>query len=129
MEQKKTSFSAISTQQTSGVFLVKIREHRIFEGSAVETLRSELEQAIGVPAGQRVVLDFSAVELMSSETLGLLITLYRDLAESGGRIVLCGVQEPLLKVFTLTRLDRLFRIAPTSEEAIRVAVAEGSSQA
>lgn len=125
---KEEAFPTIISQQVAGVLVITIRESRISEGSVIESLRQEIEQAITGQSNQRVVLDFSAVELMSSETLGLLIGLYRDLAESGGRIVLCGVREPIQKVLAVTRLDQLFRIAPNIEAALRVAASENAPQ-
>ena len=125
---KEEAFPTIISQQVAGVLVITIRESRISEGSVIESLRQEIEQAITGQNNQRVVLDFSAVELMSSETLGLLIRLYRDLAESGGRIVLCGVREPIQKVLAVTRLDQLFRIAPNIEAALRVAASENAPQ-
>lgn len=111
----------ISCRQAAGVLVIEILEPRIFEGPAFECLRGELVNAIVPSAGLRVVLDFSKVELMSSEMLGFLVTLCRDLVESGGAIVLAGVREPLQKVFAVTKLDRLFRIAPDAEAAIQLA--------
>ena len=116
----------ITSQQVAGVLVITIGESKIVEGAALESLWQAIEQAISGQTNQRVVLDFSAVELMSSESLGLLVKLYRDLAESGGRIVLCGVREPIQKVFAVTRLDQLFRIAPNIEAAVRGAASEGS---
>lgn len=118
----------ISCRQVAGVLVIEILEPRIFEGPAFECLRGELVNAIVPSAGLRVVLDFSKVELMSSEMLGFLVTLYRDLVETGGKLVLVGVQDPLQKVFAVTKLDRLFRIAPDAEAAIQIVTSAVSPQ-
>lgn len=113
--------TTINVRKVGAITVLEITEPRIFEGSSFAAIRRDLLEAVGPPAGRRFVLDFKAVELMSSEMLGLLITVYRDVSESGGRLVLAGVRPVVLKVFQVTRLDQLFRIESDVEQAVAVA--------
>jgi anti-sigma B factor antagonist len=36
-----------------------------------------------------------------------------------GRLVICGVKETVMRLFQLTRMDRVFQIFPSQHEAIR----------
>ena len=100
----------LTTRSQDGCFIAEITGPRISEGEVVEAIQQELTRLIDADPAQKIVIDFQRVELMSSATLGVLVRLYRDLAENGGRIVLCGLQPSVRKTFELTRLDQLFRI-------------------
>jgi anti-anti-sigma factor len=100
----------IVIRREAGCVVVEFAVPRISEGTIVEAIQTTLTQLIENDPQQKIVIDFQRVELMSSATLGVLVRFYRDLAENGGRIVLCGLQPPVQKVFELTRLDQLFRI-------------------
>lgn len=100
----------LTTRSQDGCFIAEITGPRISEGEVVEAIEQELSRLIEDDAAQKIMIDFQRVELMSSATLGVLVRLYRDLAENGGRIVLCGLQPSVRKTFELTRLDQLFRI-------------------
>jgi len=102
--------SDILIRREAGCVVVEFAGPRISEGTIVEAIQTTLTQLIENDPQQKIVIDFQRVELMSSATLGVLVRLYRDLAENGGRMVLCGLQPPVQKVFELTRLDQLFRI-------------------
>ena len=100
----------IVIRREAGFVVVEFADSRISEGSIVDAIQAALTQLLESDPQQKIVIDFQRVELMSSAMLGVLVRLYRDLAENGGRMVLCGLQPPIQKVFELTRLDQLFRI-------------------
>ena len=100
----------ILIRREAGFVVVEFADSRISEGSIVDAIQAALTQLLESDPQQKIVIDFQRVELMSSAMLGVLVRLYRDLAENGGRMVLCGLQPPIQKVFELTRLDQLFRI-------------------
>ena len=56
---------------------------------------------------------------MSSSALGMLITLHKRIRERGGELRLCGIQPAILEVFVITRLNEIFQIAPTREQAVQ----------
>jgi len=105
-----TAQPTLVTRNQDGCFIAEIAGPRISEGEVVEAIQQELSRLIEDDPTQKIMIDFQRVELMSSATLGVLVRLYRDLAENGGRIVLCGLQPAVRKTFELTRLDQLFRI-------------------
>lgn len=100
----------LTTRRQDSCFIAEIAGQRISEGPVVEAIQSQLADLIERDPKRKILIDFQQVELMSSAMLGVLVRLYRDLAENGGRIVLCGLQPPVRKTFELTRLDQLFRI-------------------
>lgn len=83
--------------------------------------RHELKDLVQVAldGGERkFVLDFSGTGYIDSSGLGALVTLVKKVRESGGDIRLAGLNADLRQLFTLTKLDSLFRIADTPDEAL-----------
>lgn len=54
--------------------------------------------------GQTVTLDFSEVTFMDSSALSVLVTAYKKAFQTGGRIVLSGVQPAQMRLFEVTGL-------------------------
>lgn len=63
----------------------------------------------------RIALDLSDVGFMDSSSLGTLVTCLKRVRERDGQLVLIGVTGSPMKVFTLTGLDRVFDIVPSSD--------------
>jgi anti-anti-sigma factor len=67
---------------------------------------------------EEVVIDLSDVYHINSNDLSDLIRLQLRVKHSGQRLVLCNVQETILQVFTLTRLDRLIEMRIDQAEGV-----------
>lgn len=67
-----------------------------------------------------VVLDLGPVDFIDSSGLGALINGHKTL-ETRGRLVLAGASPKILSLLKLTRLDRVFTIAPSVAEARAIA--------
>lgn len=80
-------------------------------------LREVLGEQLDGP-GARVLVDLSAVRIVDSSGVGILVTAHRRAATLGARLVLAGAQPTVRRVFELTRTDRLLRIVPTLAEGV-----------
>jgi anti-sigma B factor antagonist len=69
---------------------------------------------------RRIVLDLSAVSFLDSTGLGAIVSSLKRL-EGNGVMVICGAGEMVMDVFRLTRMDRVFPIVPTVEDALVIA--------
>lgn len=57
------------------------------------------------------VLDFSKCTFIDSTGLGVLVSTYKKCIELDGTLKLCSIDNPqVLKIFRLTRLDKVFEI-------------------
>ena len=70
----------------------------------------------------RVILDLKQVQFVDSSGLGALIHLHKTL-QPQGRLVLCHVDAKVGQLFKVTRLDRVFTLAATDDEAFRLVMA------
>jgi anti-sigma B factor antagonist len=84
--------------------------------STAPALRSRVDQLIhdGV---RRLVVDLENVGFLDSSGLSALVSSMRSMEEADGRMSLVCQQDPVLKVFTVTGLDRVFAIHGSLAEA------------
>jgi anti-sigma B factor antagonist len=104
-----------TTQDDSGVTVVRV------EGQLIVGNRQELKDLIGkaIDAGDRkFVIDFAGAGYIDSSGLGALVALSRRVRDAGGELRLSGLNEDLRSLFELTKLDTLFAIADTPEQAL-----------
>lgn len=70
----------------------------------------ELKDAANTEDELDIVVDFSAVQRLSSLELNELVRLHLRLRQRGQRLVFEGPQATVRDVFSLTRLDRLIEV-------------------
>lgn len=73
---------------------------------------------------QTLIFDFEAVKFFSSQVLGLLLDVRKKLAESGGQVMISGINPQLHRVFKITNLDKVFQFFPNRQEALKMAKAD-----
>ena len=65
----------------------------------------------------KIVLDLSRVEFIDSSGLGAIVSSLKMLGGKGS-LSLCGIRGTIMTMFKLTRMDRVFPMFVTEEEAI-----------
>src|SRR4051794_32012177 len=63
------------------------------------------------------VIDLSGVDYLDSAGMGAVINFYVSTQKAGRKLVVTGVSERVMALFTLTHVDRLITIKPTIEDA------------
>lgn len=84
--------------------------------SLQRVFRDGLENMIA--ARDDVVLDFTAVTFIDSSCLGALVSLARGIRERNGDFRLAGLSEHTRSIFQITRMERVFKIFNTVDEAV-----------
>jgi anti-sigma B factor antagonist len=91
------------------------------DGQLIVGNRQELKQKMleALDAGARKLLvDFTKTGYIDSSGLGVLVSLSKKVREQGGELRLAALNEDLRTLFELTKLDTLFQIAATREQAL-----------
>ena len=99
----------------SGVVVVGV------DGQLIVGNRQELKQKVldALEGGtKKFVVDFNKTGYIDSSGLGVLVSLSKKIREQGGELRLAGLNEDLQTLFELTKLDTLFAITKTAEEAL-----------
>jgi anti-sigma B factor antagonist len=96
-------------------FVVKVLESRI---TADVSSRFKADMMDFVKAGQhKIVLDLSDVTFIDSSGLGALIAILKVIGKDG-EIVIAAAPATVAVMFELTRMDRVFRLIKTVDEAV-----------
>ena len=69
-------------------------------------------------ANGKVLLDMSSLQFVDSSGLGAVLSCLRLLKSKGGDLFLCGMTRPVRTLFELVRLNKIFDIFSTREEAM-----------
>jgi anti-anti-sigma factor len=90
------------------------RDYPQIETGAAEVLRL-LEQG----AVRNVVLDFRQTDYYGSTALGFFAKLWKRVRAGGGDMAFCNVSEHEREILRVTKLDGLWPLCPSREEALR----------
>ena len=102
-------------QDTGGVTVVRV-DGQLFVGNRQEL--KDLIQAAVDRGERRILVDFSGTGYIDSSGLGALVSIAKRVREVGGELRLSGLNEDLRSLFELTKLDTLFSIADTPQQAL-----------
>jgi anti-anti-sigma factor len=78
------------------------------------TMRDELRTVTDIVHDRgdcNVILDFSAVDIITSSSLSALLKLRQSLTDNGHRLIFCDIQAFTKKAFEVTGLDGIFELA------------------
>ncbi|MEK9502127.1 STAS domain-containing protein [Gaopeijia maritima] len=104
-----------SVSKQNGVTVVDV-EGQLIVGNRQELKTRVLEELDG--GERKFVVDFSQTGYIDSSGLGVLVSLSKKIREQGGELRLSSLNEDLRTLFELTKLDTLFRIADSREDAL-----------
>jgi len=86
----------------------------------VESIQQRLTALVDQMDKRILILDFTRVDYLSSQAIGIVISLHRKLgALPGSKFLLCGINGKLAELLRLTRLDKVLTIKPTQKEAVK----------
>jgi anti-sigma B factor antagonist len=91
------------------------------DGQLIVGNRHELKDMIqaALDRGERKLLvDFSRTGYIDSSGLGALVSVSKRIREASGELRLAGLNDDLRSLFELTKLDTLFTITETPEQAL-----------
>ena len=67
----------------------------------------------------KLVLDMAKIEYMDSSFVGALVGGLKNVLSKGGEMALININNDVMALFELTRLDKVFKIYDSKEEAIQ----------
>jgi anti-anti-sigma factor len=88
------------------------------EGAAIQAVGNRLFHLAETLHGRRFVLSLDGVHCLCSAMLGKLIAFHKKVKHGGGQLTLCALTPELSIRFDGMRLNRLFHICSTEEEAL-----------
>jgi anti-sigma B factor antagonist len=107
--------SVTTTTSDQGIVIVTV------DGQLIVGNRQELKNLVHEAldrGGRKFVIDCTRTGYIDSSGLGALVSMSRKVRETGGELRIAGLNEDLRALFELTKLDTLFRILDTPEQAL-----------
>ena len=65
-----------------------------------------------------VIMDLSNVDFVDSSGIGILLQFHKKTTESGGTMLLAGINEKIHTIFKITKSDKHFTIFETLDQAL-----------
>ena len=113
-----TAYRHLDVMEVGDVTVVRFRDHKIIEDINIQELGQEMFRLVETDGRDRLLLDFSSVDFLSSAALGKLITLDKKMKAHGGVLKLSNIRPEIYEVFAITKLNRLFDIRKDEAEAL-----------
>ncbi len=93
-------------------------DEKIFDEQNIASLGHQLFWIIEELQKKNIVLNFSNVEYLSAAMFAKMITLNRMCQGVKGRLICCSIAPEVYEVFEITKLNKLFEVAATEQEAL-----------
>jgi anti-sigma B factor antagonist len=109
---------SLKIEESQGVRIVRFNAAPVLDTVTTQRIGRELYAVVEDAPQRKVVLDFASVRFLSSQTLGVLLTLRRKADKAGVNVVLASIRPELVRVFEITNLDKLFGFFDSTEDAV-----------
>ena len=110
----------IDISEVGDVTVARFIDKKILDETNIADIGNQLFGLVDEDGRKKIVLDFTVVEYLSSAALGKLITMDKKVKAVSGSLKLSNIRPEILEVFTITRLDKIFSIVPTTEDALEM---------
>ena len=113
------SDSRIRVKQAEGVTQIEFIDRNILDEANIQAIGEEIGTLIEAAAKPQLLISFANVDHLSSAALGTLITVNTKIRNKGGKLCLADIDPQIYEVFVITRLNQLFEIKESTDEALK----------
>jgi len=106
----------VTQKQKGGVMVCRVKGE--IDIDTVPELKGKFREIVESKC-RKVLLDFSGVKYIDSLGMVSLIGLSKDLKIFGGAVFLSNLSPKISSIFSITGLEKVFKIYETEEEALR----------
>ena len=110
-----------TARQSGKHTVIEFQTPSLMNPQDLERIGSQLFAMVDEEKRTHLVLDFAKVKYLSSQAIGIILTLNKKLSGGtggGDSLVLCGVGPQLMQLLKITRLDRILTIKNSQKEAV-----------
>ncbi len=111
--------SRLRVTRDGGVTQVEFVDRNILDEANIQHIGEEIAEIIEASDEPRLLISFANVDHLSSAALGALITINNKIRTRNGALRLANIDPQIREVFQITRLERLFEIHDTTDDAMR----------
>jgi anti-sigma B factor antagonist len=108
----------LEIEDVGDVAVVKFIDKKILDEPNIQMIAEQLFELVDEDRRHKILLDFSAVDYLSSAALGKLITMNKKIKGVSGQLRLCNIRPEIYEVFEITSLNKMFPIYDDQETAL-----------
>ncbi len=112
--------SRLRIKDEDGITVVEFIDRNILDEANIQQIGDEISSIIDERETPRLVVSFANVEHLSSAALGTMITINSKIRQKNGDLRLADIDPQIYEVFVITKLNKLFNIHDSSQEALEV---------
>lgn len=105
----------IEDRKEGNILIIKVYDKRMDSTTAYE-FKERMSEFIA-QNNDLIVLNVSEVDFIDSSGLGAIVSSLKMLGGKGD-LVICGIRDTVMRMFKLTRMDKVFGIYDTEKEAL-----------
>lgn len=112
--------SSLKSREEEGVLVVNFTDAKILDEARIQQIGAELMEMVTAAAqNKKMLLNFQGVQFMSSAMIGKLVLLNKKAKTAEIELKFCDISANVLEVFKITRLNKVFKILPDEEKALK----------
>ncbi|MBX3443038.1 MAG: STAS domain-containing protein [Planctomyces sp.] len=108
----------LDIDEVGDVTIARFVDKKILDENNIQIIGNQLFGLVEEDGRKKIVLDFTNVEYLSSAALGKLITMDKKVKAASGKLRLCNIRKDIYEVFAITRLNKVFDIRDTQDDAV-----------
>jgi len=112
------TYRSITVEMMGDVALVRFQSSKLIEDVCIQEAGLDLFSLVRVQGCKKVVVSCAGVDYIASTMMGKFITLDKMVKAAGGQLRFADVRPEIYEVFAITKLNRLFDIRDSEEEAL-----------
>ena len=98
----------VGIEKTNGFYIIKIFGELSF--NELEKLKIAVEDIFASDESFDLIIDFKKAKYIDSLAIGYLIKVYTRCRKYAKKLILANVNEHIMRIFTLTKMDKFFDI-------------------
>ncbi len=109
--------SRLMVQKDPEVTTIEFLDRNILDEANIQQIGEEISRIIDQSGDPKILVSFENVDHMASAALGTLITINNRVRQKDGQLKLANISPQIYEVFVITKLNKLFQIYKTADEA------------
>ncbi len=110
--------SRIRVVEQDDVLRIEFVDRNILDEANIQQIGEEISQLVEMKLQPKVLISFENVDHLSSAALGTLITINNQIRGKDGQLRLANIDPQIYEVFVITKLNKLFQIHDSAEQAL-----------
>ena len=116
-EETNDKNGVVVCRQAGKVTVVSFSTKLIYDVNTVEAVEANVRSLLD-DEPENMVFNFSGVDFMVTRVINVLLVALKRVRTRGGEVYLAGMNANIRRVFDIMRLDVVFKIFETEEEAL-----------